>query len=49
MHRAANWICVGRSMGRGTKCKTSKPMASIKELWAYPLHPKFRQRLLEPL
>jgi hypothetical protein len=47
-YRAANWICVGRSMGRGTKCKTSKPMASIKELWAYPLHPKFRQRLLEP-
>ncbi len=48
-YRAANWICVGRSTGRGTKCKTSKPTASIKELWAYPLHPKFRQRLLEPL
>lgn len=47
-YRAANWICVGRSTGRGTKCKTSKPTASIKDLWAYPLHPKFRQRLLEP-
>jgi len=47
-YRADNWICVGRSAGRGTKCKTSKPTASIKEFWAYPLHPKFRQRLLEP-
>lgn len=47
-YRAANWIWIGRSSGRGTKCKTSKPTASIKELWAYPLHPQFRQRLLEP-
>jgi hypothetical protein len=47
-YRAANWICVGRSTGRGTKGKTSKPTTSIKELWVYPLHPKFRQRLLEP-
>lgn len=46
-YRAANWICVGRSTGRGTKGKTSKPTTSIKELWAYPLHPKYRQRLLE--
>lgn len=46
-YQAANWICVGRSTGRGTKGKTSKPTTSIKELWAYPLHPKYRQRLLE--
>ena len=45
-YRAANWICVGRSVGRGTKSKTAGPSVSIKELWVYPLHQDFRQRLL---
>ena len=46
-YRAANWQCVGRSRGLGTK---SKPGAStsIKELWAYPLGRNFRARLLAP-
>lgn len=44
-YRAANWTCLGRSQGLGTK---SKPGAStsIKELWVYPLCHNFRQRLL---
>lgn len=46
-YRAANWICVGRSVGRGTKSKTTDPTVSIKELWVYPLHRNFRQRLLQ--
>jgi hypothetical protein len=45
-YRAANWICVGRSVGRGTKSKTAEPTVSLKELWVYPLHRDFRQRLL---
>ena len=46
-YRAANWVCVGRSVGRGTKSKTAGPTVSIKELWVYPLHRHFRQRLLQ--
>ena len=44
-YRAANWICAGRSAGRGTKSKTHA-QASIKELWVYPLHKDFRKKLL---
>jgi hypothetical protein len=46
-YRAANWIYVGRSVGRGTKSRTGGPPVSVKELWAYPLRPDFRQRLLQ--
>lgn len=46
-YRAANWTCVGRSEGRGTKSK-SGDRTSIKELWVYPLRRDFRQKLLQP-
>jgi len=46
-YRAANWTCVGRSEGRGTKSK-SVDRTSIKELWVYPLRRDFRQQLLQP-
>jgi hypothetical protein len=45
-YRAANWTCVGRSVGRGTKSKHGGSPASIKELWLYPLDRNFRQKLL---
>ena len=44
-YHAANWRCVGRSEGRGTKSKTGA-RTSIKELWAYPLAKDFRAQLL---
>ena len=47
-YRAANWICLGRSKGRGTKSRYGQPDCSIKELWVYPLGKYFRQRLLAP-
>lgn len=47
-YRAANWRCLGRSQGRGTKVKTHHVTCSIKELWVYPLGRHFRQRLLAP-
>ena len=47
-YRAANWMCVGRSIGRGTKAKSHQQTTSIKELWAYPLSRNFRQQLLVP-
>ena len=45
-YRAANWQCVGRSEGRGTKSKAGA-QTSIKELWVYPLAKDFRQRLTQ--
>jgi len=47
-YRAANWTCVGRSLGRGTKSK-AQARTSIKELWVYPLGRDFRQKLLQPV
>ena len=47
-YRAANWICAGRSAGRGLRTKTHRLTCSIKELWVYPLCQDFRQRLLAP-
>ena len=46
-YRAANWKCVGRSVGRGTKSKTKEKNTSIKELWVYPLHEAFGQKLTQ--
>jgi len=45
-YRAANWICIGGSAGRGTKAKTGQRTTSVKQLWVYPLGRNFRQRLL---
>lgn len=46
-YRAAGWVCVGRSEGRGTKSRTGD-RTSIKELWVHPLAKGFRQKLLTP-
>jgi len=46
-YRAANWQCVGRSNGFGTKSKHGDT-TSIKEMWVYPLGRNFRARLLAP-
>jgi hypothetical protein len=45
-YRAANWTCVGRSRGRGTKSKPGD-RTSIKELWVYPLRKDFRPKLTQ--
>ena len=45
-YRAANWQCVGRSVGRGTQSK-SGAQTSIKELWVYPVNSNFRQKLTQ--
>lgn len=45
-YRAANWTCVGRSVGRGTKSKT-QDQTSIKELWVYPLVKRLRDKLTQ--
>ena len=45
-YRAANWRCLGRSAGRGTKSK-AHDRTSIKELWVYPLSKNLREKLLQ--
>jgi len=47
-YRAANWLCLGRSAGLGTKARSHRVTCAIKELWVYPLAPDFRRHLLAP-
>lgn len=37
-YKAANWINVGRTSGRGKKSLSHKPLIAIKDVWLYPLH-----------
>ncbi len=41
-YKAANWIYLGRTTGRGKDDKTHKINRSIKAVWGYPLSKKFR-------
>jgi hypothetical protein len=47
-YRAANWIRLGYTTGRGKDAPTWTPNRSIKEVLGYPLRADFRQRLSEP-
>jgi hypothetical protein len=44
-YRAANWIVVGETTGRGKDSTSQKPNRSIKQILALPLHRRFRQLL----
>jgi hypothetical protein len=46
-YRAANWVVMGRTTGRGNNCPTKRPNRSIKEVLGYPLTPRFRELLVE--
>jgi hypothetical protein len=41
-YRAANWIVLGRTTGRGKDDQTGKPNRPIKEVLGYPLRQDFR-------
>lgn len=41
-YRAANWIFLGQTTGRGKNDQTNKPNRSIKAVWGYPLCADFR-------
>jgi hypothetical protein len=49
-YRAANWVQMGRTTGRGKNAQTRRPNRSLKDVWGYPLVHDFRERLcaLEP-
>ncbi len=44
-YRAANWVLMGRTTGRGKDDQTNRPNRSIKEVLGYPLTRRFRQLL----
>lgn len=44
-YKAANWIYLGKTTGRGKNDQTGKPNRSLKAVYGYPLSKKFRQRL----
>ncbi len=46
-YRAANWLYLGKTAGRGKADQTKKQNRSLKAVWGYPLHRKFRQLLCE--
>jgi len=46
-YRAANWVLMGHTTGRGKDDQTNRPNRSIKEVLGYPLTRRFRQLLQE--
>src|ERR1039458_3938976 len=42
-YRAANWVLLGRTTGRGKDDQTHRPNRSIKEVLGYPLTARFRE------
>ena len=44
-YRAANWIPLGMTTGRGKAAPTAQPNRPVKEVLGYPLVKDFRQRL----
>src|SRR5437870_1392885 len=44
-YRAANWIALGFTTGRGKASNSHRPNRPLKQLLAYPLHKRFRPLL----
>lgn len=44
-YRAANWIALGRTTGRTRQDRAHRLAVAPKDVWVYPLNPRFRVRL----
>jgi len=44
-YKAANWICVGETAGKGRNSRTNIAELPIKDIYVYPLHKRFREKL----
>jgi hypothetical protein len=40
-YKAANWVHVGQTVGRGKKCPVHTQIVPIKDIWLYPLRKDF--------
>jgi hypothetical protein len=47
-YKAANWIHVGQTTGRGRNSKTSVGTLPVKDIYIYSLHKRFRKKLNNP-
>jgi hypothetical protein len=45
-YKAANWIYLGQTKGRGKLGPAGKRSVPIKDLWVYPLNRRFRETLM---
>ena len=46
-YKAANWICVGKTKGRGKLGPAGKQSVPIKDIWLMPLSRRFREQLTQ--
>jgi len=46
-YKAANWINVGRTTGRGKKSTSHKHLIPAKDIWLYPLRKNFAAELCQ--
>jgi Druantia protein DruA len=44
-YRAAHWLRLGQTRGRGKLEKNNQQVLPLKEIWSYPLHSHYRQIL----
>lgn len=44
-YRAANWIHVGETQGRGKLDRQHRGLSTVKHIYLHPLHKRFRQKL----
>ena len=44
-YKAANWMCLGQTTGRGKKDKKHVVSLSLKDVLGYPLSKDFREKL----
>ena len=40
-YKAANWVHVGKTVGRGKKCAVHQQIIPVKDIWLYPLRKDF--------
>jgi hypothetical protein len=45
-YKAANWKCVGKTSGMGRNCRTRVGELPVKDIYLYPLHKRFREKLI---
>lgn len=48
-YRAANWICLGHTQGRGRQDRAHRCGAATKAIWVYPLQPDWQAQLTQAM